>query len=141
MEPLAERLRPKSLEEYVGQKHIVGPGAPLRGMIEHGHISSFILWGPPGTGKTTLANIIASKLDLPFFTLSAISAGVKDVRDILDNARRSHFFMFVFFLVFFVCLTVVTFPTIPYTSLDCRHYSPLSPESITCYPFGCQWGK
>ncbi|MCQ2059238.1 MAG: replication-associated recombination protein A [Bacteroidaceae bacterium] len=92
MEPLAERLRPKSLEEYVGQKHIVGPGAPLRGMIEHGHISSFILWGPPGTGKTTLANIIASKLELPFFTLSAISAGVKDVRDILDNARKSHFF-------------------------------------------------
>lgn len=92
MEPLAERMRPKTLDEYVGQQQIVGPGAPLRKMIESGHISSFILWGPPGTGKTTLANIIAQKLDLSFYTLSAVSSGVKDVRDVLDKARQSRFF-------------------------------------------------
>ena len=73
MQPLAERLRPKSLDEYIGQKHLVGPNAVLRKMIESGHISSFILWGPPGVGKTTLAQIIANKLDRPFYTLSAVS--------------------------------------------------------------------
>lgn len=92
MEPLAERMRPKTLNEYVGQQQIVGPNAPLRKMIESGHISSFILWGPPGTGKTTLANIIAQQLELTFYTLSAVSSGVKDVRDVLEKARQNKFF-------------------------------------------------
>ncbi|MBR5055439.1 MAG: AAA family ATPase, partial [Bacteroidales bacterium] len=77
--PLPERMRPRSLDDYVGQKHLVGPGCILRNMIESGTLSSFILWGPPGVGKTTLAHIIAETLDREFFTLSAVSAGVKDV--------------------------------------------------------------
>lgn len=92
MTPLAERLRPHTLDEYVGQQHLVGQGAPLRRMIESGHVSSFILWGPPGVGKTTLANIIARRLDVPFFTLSATAAGVKEVRETLDRAAKSKFF-------------------------------------------------
>lgn len=92
MEPLAERLRPRTLDDYIGQKHLVGEGAVLRGMIESGHISSFILWGPPGVGKTTLAQIIANKLDTPFYTLSAVTSGVKDVRDVIDKAKNSRFF-------------------------------------------------
>lgn len=92
MKPLAERMRPHTLEDYVGQRHLVGEGAVLRRMIDSGRVSSFILWGPPGTGKTTLAQIVAEKLELPFFTLSAVSAGVKDVRDVLDKARSSRFF-------------------------------------------------
>ena len=92
MTPLAERLRPRTLDEYVGQQHLVGQGAPLRRMIESGHASSFILWGPPGVGKTTLANIIARRLDVPFFTLSATAAGVKEVRETLDRAAKSKFF-------------------------------------------------
>ena len=92
MTPLAERLRPRTLDEYVGQQHLVGPDAPLRRMIESGHVSSFILWGPPGVGKTTLANIIARRLDVPFFTLSATAAGVKEVRETLDRAAKSKFF-------------------------------------------------
>ena len=91
-QPLAERLRPKTLEEYVGQKHLVGPGAILRKMIDGGRISSFILWGPPGVGKTTLAQIIAHKLDTPFYTLSAVTSGVKDVRDVIEKARNNRFF-------------------------------------------------
>ena len=91
MTPLAERLRPRTLDEYVGQQHLVGQGAPLRRMIESGHVSSFILWGPPGVGKTTLANIIARRLDVPFFTLSATAAGVKEVRETLDRAAKSKF--------------------------------------------------
>jgi len=91
-QPLAERLRPKTLDEYVGQKHLVGKGAILRNMIESGHISSFILWGPPGVGKTTLARIIASRLETPFYTLSAVSSGVKDVRDVIEKAKNSRFF-------------------------------------------------
>ena len=79
-EPLAERLRPRSLDDYVGQKHLVGPNAVLRNMIEAGRIPSFILWGPPGVGKTTLAQIVAKKLETPFYTLSAVTSGVKDVR-------------------------------------------------------------
>ena len=89
---LAERLRPKTLDEYVGQKHLVGSGAILRKMIDGGRISSFILWGPPGVGKTTLAQIIAHKLDTPFYTLSAVTSGVKDVRDVIDKARNNRFF-------------------------------------------------
>lgn len=88
MQPLAERLRPKTLDEYIGQKHLVGPGAILRKMIDAGRISSFILWGPPGVGKTTLAQIIANKLETPFYTLSAVTSGVKDVREVIDRWRK-----------------------------------------------------
>ena len=79
-QPLAERLRPKNIDEYVGQRHLVGPGAILRRMIESGNIASFILWGPPGVGKTTLAKIISNTTKAPFYTLSAVHSGVKDVR-------------------------------------------------------------
>lgn len=92
MQPLAERLRPKNLDEYIGQKHLVGPGAILRKMIDAGRISSFILWGPPGVGKTTLAQIIANKLETPFYTLSAVSSGVKDVREVIERAKSNRFF-------------------------------------------------
>ena len=91
-EPLAERLRPRTLDDYIGQKHLVGEGAVLRKMIDSGHISSFILWGPPGVGKTTLAQIIAHKLETPFYTLSAVTSGVKDVRDVIDKAQKGRFF-------------------------------------------------
>ncbi|MBO7476331.1 MAG: AAA family ATPase, partial [Salinivirgaceae bacterium] len=90
--PLAERLRPKSLDEYIGQKHLVGKGAILRRSIESGRIPSMILWGPPGVGKTTLANIISHLQGRAFFSLSAISSGVKDVRDTIDQAKRQQFF-------------------------------------------------
>ncbi len=92
MQPLAERLRPKTLDEYIGQKHLVGKGAVLRNMIDSGHISSFILWGPPGVGKTTLAQIIAHKLETPFYTLSAVTSGVKDVREVIEKAKSNRFF-------------------------------------------------
>ena len=92
MQPLAERLRPKTLDEYIGQKHLVGPGAVLRKMIDAGRISSFILWGPPGVGKTTLAHIIANKLETPFYTLSAVTSGVKDVREVIERAKSNRFF-------------------------------------------------
>ena len=91
-QPLAERLRPKTLDEYIGQKHLVGEGAILRKMIDAGRISSFILWGPPGVGKTTLAQIIANKLETPFYTLSAVTSGVKDVRDVIERAKNNRFF-------------------------------------------------
>lgn len=91
-QPLAERLRPKTLSEYIGQKHLVGDNAILRKMIDSGHVSSFILWGPPGVGKTTLARIIANTLDRPFYTLSAVSSGVKDVRDVIEKAKNNRFF-------------------------------------------------
>ena len=87
--PLAERLRPKTLDEYIGQKHLVGQGAILRQMIESGNIASFIMWGPPGVGKTTLARIIAHQLQRPFYTLSAVTSGVKEVRDVIDKAKRT----------------------------------------------------
>lgn len=90
--PLPERLRPHTLDEYVGQEHLVGKGAVLRKMIESGKISSFILWGPPGVGKTTLARIVANQLNREFFTLSAISSGVKDVRDVIEKARSNRMF-------------------------------------------------
>lgn len=89
---MAERMRPKTLDEYIGQKHLVGPGAILRKMIDSGRISSFILWGPPGVGKTTLAQIIAHKLETPFYTLSAVTSGVKDVRDVIERAKNGRFF-------------------------------------------------
>lgn len=92
MLPLAERLRPKTLDDYIGQKHLVGEGAVLRKMIENKHVSSFILWGPPGVGKTTLAKIIANQLEVPFFTLSAVTSGVKEVREVIEKARQSTFF-------------------------------------------------
>ena len=91
-EPLAERMRPKSLDDYVGQQHLVGKDAVLRRMIDAGRISSFILWGPPGVGKTTLAQIIAHKLDTPFYTLSAVTSGVKDVREVIERAKNNRFF-------------------------------------------------
>ena len=92
LQPLAERMRPKTLDDYIGQKHLVGENAILRKMIESGRISSFILWGPPGVGKTTLAGIIAKRLERPFFTLSAISSGVKDVRDVIEKAKSTRLF-------------------------------------------------
>ena len=89
MLPLAERMRPRTLDQYIGQRHLVGEGAVLRQMIESGNLSSFILWGPPGVGKTTLAKIIAHQLERPFYTLSAVTSGVKEVRDVIDKAKRT----------------------------------------------------
>ena len=91
-QPLAERMRPRTLDEYIGQRHLVGEGAVLRKMIESGRITSFILWGPPGVGKTTLAQIIANRLETPFYTLSAVTSGVKDVRDVIEKASKGRFF-------------------------------------------------
>ena len=91
-EPLAERMRPRTLDDYVGQKPLVGPNAVLRNMIDAGRITSFILWGPPGVGKTTLAQIIANKLETPFYTLSAVTSGVKDVREVIERAKSGRFF-------------------------------------------------
>lgn len=86
--PLAERLRPRSLEDYIGQEHLVGLDGVIRKMIESGRVSSFILWGPPGVGKTTLAKIIANTVNVPYYTLSAVTSGVKDVREVIDRCRR-----------------------------------------------------
>ncbi|MDY4628224.1 MAG: replication-associated recombination protein A [Prevotella sp.] len=91
-QPLAERLRPRTLDDYIGQKHLVGENAVLCKMIEAGRITSFILWGPPGVGKTTLAQIIANRLETPFYTLSAVTSGVKDVRDVIEKAQKGRFF-------------------------------------------------
>jgi len=91
-QPLAERMRPHTLDDYIGQRHLVGEGAILRNMIDSGNISSFILWGPPGVGKTTLARIIANRLQIPFFTLSAVTSGVKDVREVIEKAEKGKFF-------------------------------------------------
>lgn len=90
--PLPERMRPNTLKDYVGQEHLIGQGAILRRMIDTGNISSFILWGPPGVGKTTLAKIIAKQLDRPFYTLSAISSGVKDIRDVIEKSKNGSLF-------------------------------------------------
>lgn len=94
LQPLAERLRPQSLDQYIGQTHLVGPDSIIRLMIETGNISSFILWGPPGVGKTTLARIIANTIDAPFYTLSAVHSGVKEVRDVIEKCRRDAQSMF-----------------------------------------------
>ena len=91
-QPLAERMRPKTLDEYIGQTHLVGKDAVLRKMIEAGHVPSFILWGPPGVGKTTLAQIVARQLQAPFYTLSAVSSGVKEVREVIEKAKGNRFF-------------------------------------------------
>ena len=90
--PLAERMRPNTLEDYIGQKHLVGEGGVLRRMIEAKRVSSFILWGPPGVGKTTLAQIIAHQMEVPFYTLSAVTSGVKDVREVIERAKSGRFF-------------------------------------------------
>ncbi|MBR5454228.1 MAG: AAA family ATPase, partial [Rikenellaceae bacterium] len=90
--PLAERLRPRTLDDVVGQTHLVGPGGVLRRFVEAGNVPSFILWGPPGVGKTTLARVIATQLDRPFFTLSAVTSGVREVREVLDKAAKQQFF-------------------------------------------------
>ncbi|MEO1261135.1 MAG: replication-associated recombination protein A [Bacteroidota bacterium] len=92
MKPLADRMRPTSLDNYVGQSHLVGKGAVLRQAIENGRIPSMILWGPPGVGKTTLASVISHSLDRPFFTLSAVNSGVKDVRETIEKAKKQRFF-------------------------------------------------
>jgi putative ATPase len=91
-QPLAERLRPTNLDDFIGQKHLVGSDAVLRKMIDSGNLSSFILWGPPGVGKTTLARIVATRLERPFYTLSAVTSGVKDVREVIDKAKHNRFF-------------------------------------------------
>ena len=83
--PLAERLRPSTLEDYIGQEHLVGPDGIIRRMIESRRVNSFILWGPPGVGKTTLARITAARTEVPFYTLSAVTSGVKDVREVLEH--------------------------------------------------------
>lgn len=93
--PLAERLRPRSLEDYIGQEHLVGPDGVIRRMIESGRVSSFILWGPPGVGKTTLAKIIANTVNVPYYTLSAVNSGVKEVRDVIERCGRDAASMFV----------------------------------------------
>ena len=92
MKPLAERLRPTTIDNYIGQQHLVGEGSVIRQMLASGHVSSFILWGPPGVGKTTLAQIIAHQLETPFYTLSAVNCGVKDVRDVIERAKANNFF-------------------------------------------------
>ena len=92
MAPLAERLRPRTLDDYIGQEHLVGPNGVFRKFIETGNVPSFILWGPPGVGKTTLANIVATALERPLFTLSAVTSGVKDVREVIESAKRQQFF-------------------------------------------------
>lgn len=92
MEPLAERMRPRTLDQYIGQKQLVGEGAVLRKMLDEKRITSFILWGPPGVGKTTLAHIVANTLQVPFYTLSAVTSGVKDVRDVIQKAKSNSFF-------------------------------------------------
>jgi len=100
--PLAERLRPKTLDDYIGQKHLVGENASLRRMIEAGRVPSFIMWGPPGVGKTTLAQIIANRLDSPFYIISAINSGVKDVREIIDKAKNNPLFQTIHTPILFI---------------------------------------
>ena len=90
--PLAERMRPNTLSDYIGQQHLVGPGSVLAKIISTGSVPSFILWGPPGVGKTTLANIVAQELGRPFFALSAINSGVKDIRETIDKASQANLF-------------------------------------------------
>ena len=123
-QPLAERMRPKTLDDYIGQKHLVGEGAVLRRMIDAGRISSFILWGPPGVGKTTLAQIIANRLEVPFYTLSAVTSGVKDVRDVIEKAMLSR-----------RLVTGVSFPVKARFCLLMKSIGSASPSKIRC------WGR
>ena len=90
--PLAERLRPRTLDDYIGQAHLVGPNGVFRKFLETGNVPSFILWGPPGVGKTSLAKLVAAQLERSMFTLSAVTAGVKEVREVIESARRQQFF-------------------------------------------------
>jgi len=92
--PLAERMRPKTLEEYINQKHLVGENGPIKMMLQHDMIASMIFWGPPGTGKTTLAQLISELTDRPFYTLSAINSGVKEVREVIEKAKNQNLFSF-----------------------------------------------
>ncbi len=91
-QPLADRMRPGTLDDFIGQEHLVGPDAVIRKMVQSGSLSSFILWGPPGVGKTTLATIISHQLDRPFYSMSAVQSGVKDVRETIEKAKKMQFF-------------------------------------------------
>ena len=118
MKPLAERLRPSTLADYIGQKHLVGEGAVLRKMIESGNLASFILWGPPGVGKTTLAQIIASQSGRSFYSLSAVSSSVKDVRDVIESAEKNKLFKPLASETFWACLEILFVSLCQYLSFS-----------------------
>ena len=123
-QPLAERMRPTTLADYIGQKHLVGPGAVLHKMVEQRRVSSMILWGPPGVGKTTLAQIIAHQVEVPFYTLSAVTSGVKDVREVIDKAKNNRFFStespILFILLFNTILSTLLLHCFSIVTMDNR---------------------